>query len=59
MHERGGEAVSEDRGSRGPAARAPALLVTEHGGHFARCREAGAMILPSAVMTTNSGGPAS
>ena len=58
MDERGGEPVSEDRGGRGPAARAPALLITEHGGHPARCREMGAATMPSAAMTANAGGAA-
>ena len=55
MHERGGKPVGEDRSGRRPAARVPAFLVTEHGGHFAQRRETGAIALPSA----DSGGAAS
>ena len=55
MHERGGQPVSEDRGRRGPTARARAFLVTEHGGHFAQRLETGAITLPGA----DSGGAGS
>ena len=55
MHERGGKPVGEDRSGRRPAARVPAFLVTEHGGHFAQRRETRAIALPSA----DSGGAAS
>lgn len=59
MHERGGKPVSEDRGGSGPTARAaPALLVTEHGAHAARCREIAAATCTSVRMRANRGGAA-
>jgi hypothetical protein len=59
MDERGGEPVSEDRGGRGPAARAgPALLAAKHGGHPARHKEIAAITRPGTAVRARSGGAA-